>query len=121
DLSARNMRQTLAPVLLRLLGTRVVQEALDPFSIHLQKYLSPKKELESYAEIAAASAAGLSGESLFDRFLSILHALLSSTWSSWLKPKGTTKPVREVPAFDPELVEGMQADLDHMQLSSAVR
>lgn len=121
DMPSRNMRQTLAPVLLRLLGSRVVQEALDPFNIHLQKYLFPKKEFESYAEIAAASAAGISGESLFDRFLSILHALLSSTWSSWLKPKGTTKPLREVPVFDLDLIERMQAELDHMQLSSAVR
>lgn len=121
DAPVRNMRQALAPVLLRLLGSRVVQEALDPFNIHMQKYLSIKKEFESYAEIAAASAAGISGESLFDRFLSILHALLSSTWSSWLRPKGNTKPVREVLMFDRDITERMQADLDHMQLSSAVR
>ncbi|GLJ22177.1 hypothetical protein SUGI_0416630 [Cryptomeria japonica] len=121
DTPVRNMRQALAPLLLRLLGSRVVQEPLDPCNIHMQKYLFPKKEFESYAEIAAVSAAGISGESLFDRFLSILHALLSSTWSSWLKPKGNTKPVREVPVFDPEITERMQAELDHMQLSSAAR
>eukprot|EP01018_Ginkgo_biloba_P033019 Gb_27746 [translate_table: standard] len=121
ELSARNMRQTLAPVLLRLLGTKVVQEAVDPFSIHLQKFIHPKKEFEWHAESSAASAAGLFGESLFDRFLSVLHALLSGTWPSWLKPKMTTKTVREVPVFDREVAERMQAELDHMQLPPAVR
>lgn len=119
DSLARNMRQSLAPVLLRLLGTRVVQEAVDPFSIHLQKYPYSKKEYELHTEMSAASAAGMSGEGLFDRILSVLHALLSSTWASWLKPKVTTKSPREV--LDRDLAERMQAELDRMQLPSVVR
>lgn len=114
-----DMRQSLAPVLLRLLGTRVVQEAVDPFSIHLQKYLHSKKEYELHTEMSAAAAAGMSGEGLFDKILSVLHALLSSTWASWLKPKATTKSPREV--LDRDLAERMQAELDRMQLPSAVR
>lgn len=119
DSLARNMRQSLAPVLIRLLGTRVVQEAVDPFSIRLQKYPHSKKEYELHTEMSAASAAGMSGEGLFDRILSVLHALLSSTWASWLKPKVTTKSPREV--LDRELAERMQAELDRMQLPSMVR
>lgn len=119
DSLARSMRQSLAPVLLRLLGTRVVQEAVDPFSIHLQKYLHSKKEYEFHTEMSAASAADMSGEGLFDRIVSVLHALLSSTWASWLKPKVTTKFPREV--LDRDLAERMQAELDRMQLPSVVR
>lgn len=119
DSVARTVRQSLAPVLLRLLGTRVVQEAVDPFSIHMLKYLHSKKESEILTEMSAAAAAGMSGEGLFDKILSVLHALLSSTWASWLKPRVTTKSLREV--LDRDLAERMQAELDRMQLPSAVR
>ncbi|BBN20580.1 hypothetical protein Mp_Vg00710 [Marchantia polymorpha subsp. ruderalis] len=106
DQTGRNMRQTLAPVLLRLLGTRVVQEATEP------PHLVFARDLERNAEASSATATAAAGEGLFDRLLSVLHALLSSTWAVWLKPRPTSKvpskPLREVPPFDREVAERMQ-------------
>eukprot|EP00252_Welwitschia_mirabilis_P022766 TRINITY_DN6255_c0_g1_i1.p1 TRINITY_DN6255_c0_g1~~TRINITY_DN6255_c0_g1_i1.p1 ORF type:complete len:248 (-),score=47.18 TRINITY_DN6255_c0_g1_i1:601-1344(-) len=115
------MRHTLAPVLLSLLGSRVVQEPMDPFCMHREKNLITRKEHDCYAEVSAASASAIAGENLFDRILLIFQALLSSTWPSWLKPKVTMKPWKDVSAIDRELVEKMQIELDHMQLPSALR
>lgn len=120
DYTPRNMRSTLAPVLLRLLGNRVVQEGVEHFCSLQHDYLAPGRDLEWNAEAAAAAAAAAAGEGLFDRLLSVLHALLSSTWAVWLKQK-SNKPLREVPLLDREIVQRMQADLDHMQLPLTVR
>jgi hypothetical protein len=103
------MRQTLAIVLLRLLGTRVVQEAAEPVSCTQIWDSVSTSDFERSAEAAAASA----GEGLFNRLLSVLHALLSSTWAVWLKPpwplsKGQIRPLQEIPSFDQEAVERMQ-------------
>ncbi len=106
--SGRNMRQTLAIVLLRLLGTQVVQEAAEPVSCTQIWDSVSTSDFERSAEAAAASA----GEGLFNRLLSVLHALLSSTWAVWLKPrplsKGQIRPLQEIPSFDREAVEQMQ-------------
>lgn len=111
---ARNMRQTLAPVLLRLLCTRVVQESPDPGSSR-ESSSSCVDDFDKNAQAAAASA----GEPLFDRLLSILHALMSSTWAVWLKPprKNSVKPCRDIPAFDREAAERMQVGVNSVSSS----
>ena len=105
--SAPSKRQNLAPVLLRLLGTRVVQEEADPlFSWEPSSSFS---DFERISQATSAAAAASAGEPLFDRLLSILHALLSNTWAVWLKPrKGSVKPLRDIPPFDKEAAERMQ-------------
>ncbi|BFI43571.1 hypothetical protein MPTK2_Ug00450 [Marchantia polymorpha subsp. ruderalis] len=117
--AGRNMRQTLAPVLLRLLGTRVVQEATE------SPHPVSARDLERNAEASSAAATSAAGENLFDRLLSVLHALLSSTWAVWLKPRPTTKGpsklLREVPPFDRESAERMQIELENMQLPRSAR
>ncbi|KAL2623688.1 hypothetical protein R1flu_003893 [Riccia fluitans] len=119
DQTGRNMRQTLAPVLLRLLGTRVVQEAAE------SPHILSARQLDKVAEASSAAATAAAGEGLFDRLLSILHALLSSTWAVWLKPRPTTKgpsnKLREVPPFDREAAERMQIELENMQLPRTAR
>lgn len=120
----RNMRSVLAPVLLRLLGTRFVQESMEAFcSIQGDSLATGGRDSEWNAEAAAAAAAVAAGEDLFDRILSVLHALLSSTWAVWLKQKQPSRPFkpREIPPLDREIVHRMQVDLDHMQLPLVLR
>ncbi|MCO5604960.1 hypothetical protein L7F22_059135 [Adiantum nelumboides] len=114
----RSMRALLAPVLLRLLGTRFVQENVEAFCSILG---DGGRDLDWNPEAAAAAAAA--GEDLFDCILSVLHALLSSSWAVWLKqkPSSKVKPIRDVPLLDRELVNRMQGELDHMQLPLMVR
>eukprot|EP00850_Spirogloea_muscicola_P007266 SM000036S13310 [mRNA] locus=s36:572480:582824:- [translate_table: standard] len=132
DQTARNMRQLLAPILLRLLGTGVVQEAIEPVLLPLAASRpdswpgkqQPVADDGEYAMRAAAVAAAMAGESLFERVLSLLHAVASGTWAAWLKPPPGTKPakaLREVPPLDRDTVERMQSELDHMQLPEGVR
>ena len=115
--TVRNMRSVLAPVLLRLVGTRVVQESTETFCFSQRDPVPVTGcDLEWNAEASAAAAAAvvIAGESLFDRILSVLHALLSSTWASWLKQKpskGSSRPPREVPPFDKEIIHRMQASV----------
>lgn len=117
--SVPNKRQNLAPVLLRLLGTRVVQEEADPlFSWEPSSSFS---DFERNSQATSAAAAASAGEPLFDRLLSILHALLSNTWAVWLKPRKAVKPFRDISPFDKEAAERMQADVEHMQLPCGIR
>ena len=116
--TVRNMRSLLAPVLLRLVGTRVVQESMETFCFS-QRDCVPVTgcDLEWNAEASAAAAVVIAGENLFDRILSVLHALLSSTWASWLKQKpskGSSRPPREVPPFDKEIIHRMQASIRNL-------
>ncbi|KAM5555323.1 mediator of RNA polymerase II transcription subunit 12 [Rosa sericea] len=119
--SARNMRHGLATVILRLLGNRVVHEDADPSFTPSQSFLS-KRESDSSMDAASAAFADLSSESLFDELLLVLHGLLSSCQPSWLR---STKPTKEsgkgFVAFDRELAENLQNDLDRMQLPDTVR
>ncbi|KAJ7951145.1 Mediator of RNA polymerase II transcription subunit 12 [Quillaja saponaria] len=119
--SARNMRHTLASVILRLLGNRVVHENIDllPNSMHCSPL---KREAEQLTEAAFPDS---SGDSLFDRLLLVLHGLLSSCLPSWLRSKPTSKtinePYKDFCGFDHELVENLQNDLDRMQLPDTIR
>jgi hypothetical protein len=99
----------LASVILRLLGSRVVHEDAELSFYPLQSFQS-KRELELQLEAASAD---LSGGSLFDRLMLILHGLLSSSRPSWLKSRSasSSKAVNEFKdfaGFDRELVESLQ-------------
>ncbi|KAJ1693751.1 hypothetical protein LUZ63_010449 [Rhynchospora breviuscula] len=119
DPSGRNMRQTLAGIILRLLGARVVYEEAD--------LPSPmKREAESSLSEALVYSADRPGEGLFDRLVCVLHALLGSCKPSWLKPKlapskSTIKSSRDFPAFDREAAENLQSALDKMELPLTIR
>ncbi|KAG9441284.1 hypothetical protein H6P81_017138 [Aristolochia fimbriata] len=127
--SVRNMRHMLASVLLRLLGSRVVYEDADLsfFPLPRQNYpFKRERETESPSETLVQASVDLSGDSLFDRFLCVLHGLLSSCKPSWLKPSRSAsrlsvKSPRDFSAFDREAAESLQTELDRMQLPAAVR
>ncbi|KAJ3681893.1 hypothetical protein LUZ60_014466 [Juncus effusus] len=119
--SVRNMRQTLAGTILRLLGTRVVYEEAN-LPLPSSSKTSPS---ETHHHHHSRSVDG-PGEGLFDRLLCVLHALLGSCKPSWMKPKlGVVKNVvkspRDYPAFDREAAENLQLTLDKMELPSTIR
>ncbi|XP_057435639.1 mediator of RNA polymerase II transcription subunit 12-like isoform X2 [Lotus japonicus] len=123
--SVRNMRHTLASVILRLLNSQVVHEAAG-ISGNAMHCSLPRVEAESLSEAAfSASFVDSSVEGLFDRLLLILHGLLSSSPPSWLrlKPvsKTTIEPTREFSGFDREFLETLQNHLDCTQLPDTVR
>ena len=108
----RNMRHFLASVTLRLLGSRVVHEDAD-LSLYSTQSPPSKREAESLIEASSTSASiDLSGESLFDRLLLVLHGLLSSCQPSWLRSKPSSKSIaestKEFSGFDREVAENLQ-------------
>ncbi|KAF2282590.1 hypothetical protein GH714_043219 [Hevea brasiliensis] len=119
--SGRNMRHTLASVILRLLGNRIVHEDADLLFSPVQSSQS-KMEVESPLETVSTD---LSGESLFDRLLLVLHGLLSNSQPSWLKSRSPSKLMnefsRDTAGLDREVVESLQNDLDRMQLPGSIR
>ncbi|XWS77024.1 hypothetical protein CRYUN_Cryun01aG0228100 [Craigia yunnanensis] len=108
--SARNMRHMLASVILRLLGSRVVHEDVD-LSFNL---IQLKRDEELVSSVASSE---MSGDSLFDRLLLVLHGLLSSCQPSWLR----SKTAKDFSRFDREAVESLQNELDSMQLPEMIR
>ncbi|XVF80070.1 hypothetical protein PTKIN_Ptkin15bG0041200 [Pterospermum kingtungense] len=108
--SARNMRHMLASVILRLLGSRVVHEDVD-LSFNL---LQSKRDGELMSSVVSTE---MNGESLFDRLLLVLHALLSSSQPSWLR----SKTAKDFSGFDREALENLQNELDSMQLPEMIR
>lgn len=107
--SARNMRHTLAAVILRLLGTRVVQEDAD--ACHLITHKTPRREEEYLVNAPITASLDRSGDSLFDRFLCVLHCLLGNFKPSWLKAKPISKSTlksRDFSAVDREVSEKLQ-------------
>ncbi|KAJ0665857.1 putative mediator complex, subunit Med12 [Helianthus annuus] len=103
--SFRSLRHMLASVVLRLLGSRVVHEDADLYN--------------------PTSASVDLGESLYDRLLLVLHALLSTSQPYWLRPKSSSKATsegsRDSNPYDREVAEKLQNELDGMQLPDAVR
>ena len=99
--SARNMRHMLASVVLRLLGSRVVHEVVEQ-SLFPMLSSSLKTDVDLSMEAFAASAVDLSGESIFNRLLLVLHGLLSSSRPRWLKSK------KDFSVFDREVAESLQ-------------
>ncbi|XP_031275828.1 mediator of RNA polymerase II transcription subunit 12 [Pistacia vera] len=121
--SGRNMRHMLATVILRLLGSRVVHEDADLSFYPMQSFQS-KREMESPPENSSVPLMDLSGESLFDRLLLVLHGLLSSCQPSWLRSKPASKSSnlsKDSFGFDREMVESLQNDLDRMRLPDTIR
>ncbi|RDX83941.1 Mediator of RNA polymerase II transcription subunit 12, partial [Mucuna pruriens] len=123
DQSVRSMRQFLATVIFRLLGSRIVHEDAD-ISVNAMPSLL-RREAELSSEVASAAFVDSSSGSLFERLLLVLHGLLSSYPPSWLKPKPVTKtinePTREFCGVDRDLLETLQNDLDRMQLPDTIR
>lgn len=105
----RNMRQTLASVILRLLGSRVVYEDAD-ISMNA-KHCSLLKRVESPSK-SSSGFVDFSVEGLFDRLLLVLHGLLSRCIPSWLRSpvlsKMTNEPTRDISGFDREFLETFQ-------------
>ena len=91
------MRHMLASIILRLLGSRVVQEDVD-LSFNLMQ-LKRDKEL-----VSSVASSEMSVDSLFDRLLLVLHGLLSSCQPSWLR----SKTAKDFSGFDREAVESLQ-------------
>ncbi|XP_057780532.1 mediator of RNA polymerase II transcription subunit 12 [Salvia miltiorrhiza] len=119
--SSRNMRYVLASVILRLLGSRVVHE--DSSHYVNTALTSSNRDAESLME-SYTSTTFLCGESLFDCLLLVLHVLLSSYQPSWLKLKSESKSTessKDYAAFDREVAESLQNDLDHMELPETIR
>lgn len=104
------MRHTLASVILRLLGSRIVHEdAGHSFNSSLN---SSRRNVEYLMEASATASVVLCGESLFDRLLLVLHGLLSSFRPSWLKLKSVSKSTSEsgkdFSMFDRDAAENLQ-------------
>ncbi|PKI45447.1 mediator of RNA polymerase II transcription subunit 12 isoform X2 [Punica granatum] len=123
--SGKNMRHMLAPVMLHLLGNRLIYEDAElPFC---PGQSSPRKRdsSEMLMEAQGVAASLLPGESLFDRMLLILHGLLSSTQPSWLKSKRvsaiTHESMRDFCGFEKEVSEKLQNELESMQLPDKIR
>ncbi|KAL3536818.1 hypothetical protein ACH5RR_000184, partial [Cinchona calisaya] len=108
--SGRSMRHSLASVILRLLGSRVVHE--DAGYTITSAFSSSKRDVESVTEASATASVVLSGKSLFDCLLLLLHGLLSSSRPSWLKLKSSSKSNTECGkdfcVFDREVAENLQ-------------
>lgn len=122
--SPRNMRHTLASIILRFLGSRFIHEDAD-FPLSVAVTSPQKREAESNLETLTTASWDSSGDSLFDMLLSVLHGLLSSCRPSWSKSKSafksTVKSPRDFSAFDREVAESLQAELDRMELPAAIR
>ncbi|MCL7044485.1 hypothetical protein MKW94_030526 [Papaver nudicaule] len=127
--SNRNMRHMLASVILRFLGSRVVHaDAIISFYSPATESSPAQAKWEvadtPVIEASAAATSDLSGESLFEWFLSVFHGLLGNCRPCWLKSepssKSTVKSSRDF-VFDREAVESLQNDLDRMQLPETIR
>ncbi|PIM99566.1 RNA polymerase II transcription mediator [Handroanthus impetiginosus] len=119
--SGRNMRSTLASVILRLLGSRVVHEDAGHFV--KPGFISSKRGVESLMEISDAGEL-LRKETMFDCLLLVLYVLLSCNQPSWLMLKSESKATessKEYAAFDREMAESLQNDLDRMELPEMIR
>lgn len=122
DQSVRSPRFMLASVILRLLGSRVVYEDMD-LTLNPGRG-SPLREAGLQMETCAVVSLDLSGRNVFDWLLLVLHALLSSSRPSWLRLKSSfksTNVTRDFSGFDREILEGLQNELDRMQLPNAIR
>ncbi|KAL3622117.1 hypothetical protein CASFOL_033528 [Castilleja foliolosa] len=109
--SSRSMRHTLASVVLRLLGSRVIHEN----ACHFAK--------ESLMD-TSNPASFLCGESVFDCLLLLLHVLLRGNRPSWLKTNFESKSAeigKDYAPFDREVAESLQNDLDRMELPETIR
>lgn len=103
------MRSTLATVILRLLGSRVVYGDVD---LSNPGYAMPSKRDRDTEKKKSANALDLSGRNIFDWLLLVLHALLSRFQPSWLKvksvPRATNESSKVSSGIDRETLENLQ-------------
>ncbi|KAK6918377.1 Mediator complex, subunit Med12 [Dillenia turbinata] len=122
--SSRKNRHMLAAVILRLLGSRVVQEEAD-LSFYPREGSASKREADVLIDASMAASVHLFGKSLFDRLLLVLHALLGSCQPNWLKSRPASKSfiesTKDFSGFNNEAAENLQKELDRMQLPDAIR
>ncbi|XP_039825153.1 mediator of RNA polymerase II transcription subunit 12-like isoform X3 [Panicum virgatum] len=120
----RSMRHTLSSAILGLLGTRMIYEDAD-LPLPPTNATALRREVDSLLEPPLDVLLDRPGESLFERLLCVLHALLGSCKPSWLKSrsasKSTIRTQRDFSAFDNEAAEGLQSALDHMELPETIR
>ncbi|KAG0553240.1 hypothetical protein BDA96_01G577100 [Sorghum bicolor] len=120
----RSMRQTLASAILGLLATRMIYEDAD-LPLPPTNANALRREMDSLLEPPLDVLLDRPGESLFERLLCVLHALLGSYKPSWLKSRSasrsTNRTQRDFSAFDNEAAEGLQSALDHMELPETIR
>uniref|UniRef100_A0A1D1XMV0 Uncharacterized protein n=2 Tax=Anthurium amnicola TaxID=1678845 RepID=A0A1D1XMV0_9ARAE len=113
----------LASALLHLLGTRVVYEDADISFSPIHKIA--RRDVELPVEASLVSSLDVSGDTLFDMFLSVFHGLLSGCKPSWLKlnssSKLAAKAARDFCAVDRDFADNLQAELDRMHLPSTIR
>ena len=74
-----------------------------------------KRQAESSTDPVPVTSLDCSGDSLFDMFLSVFHALLSGCKPSWLKlgssSKSLTKAVRDFSTIDRDFAENLQVSI----------
>uniref|UniRef100_A0ACD5WFF2 Uncharacterized protein n=1 Tax=Avena sativa TaxID=4498 RepID=A0ACD5WFF2_AVESA len=123
-LADRNMRQTLASTILCLLAARIIYEDADS-PLPPASLVTLRREVDSLLEPPLDVLLDRPSESLFERLLCVLHALLGNSKPSWLKTKPVSKPTvrppRDITAFDSEAAVGLQSTLDHMELPGTIR
>jgi hypothetical protein len=114
--NSRSMRHTLASAILGLLTTRMIYEDAD-LPLPPTNTSALRREADSLLEPPLDVLLDRPGESLFERLLCVLHALLGSCKPSWLKsrssPKPSIKTQRDFSAFDTEAAEGLQVSSSH--------
>ncbi|RLN16161.1 mediator of RNA polymerase II transcription subunit 12 [Panicum miliaceum] len=120
----RSMRHTLASAILGLLATRMIYEDAD-LPLPPTNATVLRREVDSLLEPPLDVLLDRPSESLFERLLCVLHALLGSCKPSWLKSrsasKSTIRTQRDFSEFDNEAAEGLQSALDHMELPETIR
>ncbi|ONL92637.1 polymerase II transcription-mediator1 [Zea mays] len=120
----RSMRHTLASAILGLLATRMIYEDAD-LPLPPTNATALRRDVDSLLEPPLDVLLDRPGESLFEKLLCVLHALLGSYKPSWLKSRSASrssiKSQRDFSAFDNEAAEGLQSALDHMELPETIR
>jgi len=105
------MRHTLSSAILGLLGTRMIYEDAD-LPLPPTNATTLRREVDSLLEPPLDVLLDRPGESLFERLLSVLHALLGSCKPSWLKSRSASKSIirtqRDFSVFDNEAAEDLQ-------------
>jgi hypothetical protein len=105
------MRQTLASTILCLLAARIIYEDADS-PLPPASLVTVSREVDSLLEPPIDVLLDRPSESLFERLLCVLHALLGNSKPSWLKTKLVSKPAirapRDITAFDSEAAVGLQ-------------
>ncbi|GAB2217351.1 hypothetical protein Droror1_Dr00000526 [Drosera rotundifolia] len=122
--SGMNPRSMLAPVIIRLLGSRVVYEDAN-ISLKSATSVPSKRQAELLAEGSDAVFVDFASQNLFDWLLLTLHVLLSNTQPSWLRlrssSKGSSESSKNFCGVDREMAESLQNELDRLRVPDTIR